>query len=216
MNILALETSTNACSVALQNKDEVTYLHKIAPMQHTKLILPMIHELLNSASLTLDQLDAIAYGRGPGSFTGIRIASSVAQGLGFAANKPLIPLSSLTIYAQTAYLEKHYESVLVAVDARMGQIYWAQYEAASGIMKLCGEESVCAPHEVYPVALKLWQGIGDAWEVYYDQLVKALGDKPNSIQNIFPNAKAMLPLARIKFETGECVDASVAIPVYLR
>src|SRR5690349_9145853 len=125
--ILAFDTSTSACTVALQNGDFVSVRHQLAPKQQAQLILPMINELLSSTSLTANELDAIAYGCGPGSFTGIRIASSVAQGIGFAINKPIIPVSSLAALAQTAFLEQQWTRLLVAVDARMGKIYWANY-----------------------------------------------------------------------------------------
>ena len=120
MKILAFDTSSNACSVALLNGSAVHSSNKTLPMQQAKLILPMIHTLLDECSVGLEELDAIAFGCGPGSsFTGIRIATSVAQGLGFATQKRLISVSSLAALAQTAYLAHGKERVFVAVDARM-------------------------------------------------------------------------------------------------
>src|SRR5690348_12267838 len=128
MKLLALDTSSIACSVALLLDGDVHYLHKIAPMQQAKLILSMIEELLKTHSLKVNHLDAIAYGCGPGSFTGLRIACSVAQAFGLAADKPLIPISSLAALAQATYIEHQEKKVLAAIDARMDQIYWAAYE----------------------------------------------------------------------------------------
>lgn len=218
MKILAFDTSTTACSIAVQNGDAVSCVHKIAPMQQTSLILPMIQDILASNSLTLAQLDAIAYGCGPGSFTGIRIASSVAQGLGFAAQKPLIPISSLAALAQAALLEQQHSRVLVAVDARMNQIYWAMYEKnPQGNMQLIGQELLCKPDEIRIPNDKNWCGVGDAWGLYPNQLVEKLGFTPSPIDFAqLPTAQALLQLANIKFELGEWVAASAAIPVYLR
>lgn len=218
MKILAFDTSSTACSVAIQQGDTLSCLHKIAPMQQTSLILPMIQEILTAASLTLTELDAIAYGCGPGSFTGIRIACSVAQGLGFAAQKPLIPISSLAALAQAALMERAYERVLVAVDARMGQLYWAMYEKnLQEHMQLTGEELLCKTNEICLPDNKNWCGVGDAWGIYQNQLVEKLGFTPSPIDCAqLPTAQALLQLARIPFEKDNWVSASAAIPVYLR
>ena len=137
MKMLAFDTSAGACSVALLNNESVEISHIVAPMQQAKLLLPHIQNLLNQAGLALKDLDAIAYGQGPGSFTGIRIAASVAQGLGYASGLPIVPVSSLAILAQTAFLEEKWDKCLVAVDARTEQVYWAHYVANnSGLMEL--------------------------------------------------------------------------------
>ena len=115
MKILAFDTSTSACSIALLNHEQITSFHEIAPMQHTKIILPQIKQLLLNAKLELNQLDAIAYGCGPGSFTGIRIANSIAQALAFAQDKPLIQISSLAVLAQSAYATQGWENVWVCL-----------------------------------------------------------------------------------------------------
>ena len=133
MKILAIETSSHACSVALLNEDKVKISHIISPMQQAKLILPMIDELLKSSALTLNDLDAIAYGCGPGGFTGVRIAASVAQGLGFAVKLPIIPISSLAVMAEAAFLERQWRKLLVAVDARADQIYWIEHVTESRV-----------------------------------------------------------------------------------
>ena len=128
MNLLAIETSDAACSIALQVGDAIHARHEVIPMQQSQVVLPWIDELLRAKSITLNQLDAIAFGCGPGSFTGIRLATSIAQGLGYGAGLPLIPVSSLAILAQTAYQTLGWDRVLVAVDARMQEIYTGAYE----------------------------------------------------------------------------------------
>ena len=170
MKILAFDTSATVCSVAIQNGEQVRFLHKIAPMQQAKLILPMIQTLLAEFSLTFEDLDAIAYGCGPGSFTGIRIANSVAQGIAFAAQKPVIQVSSLAILAEAAYLEHSCRKMLVAVDARMNQIYWASYAVGQkGYVELIGEEHLCVPDVANLPEKNDWCG-WSGWDKYTDYL----------------------------------------------
>lgn len=220
MNILALDTSSSACSIALQHGDVISIRHEIAPMQQAKLILPMIQDLLAASSLSIKDLDAIAYGAGPGSFTGIRIASSVAQGLSFPSNIPVVPVSSLAAMAQSAFLEHQHQRLLVAVDARMDQIYWAIYDIDSaGLANLMGEERLCYPNEVLTLSEneQFGIGIGDGWTKYQDILTAQLGIKPTSIYpNQLPSAEAILKLALQKLHKGEKVASSLALPVYLR
>jgi tRNA threonylcarbamoyladenosine biosynthesis protein TsaB len=187
-------------------------------MQQAKLILPMIHTLLAEASLTFADLNAIAYGCGPGSFTGIRIANSVAQGIAFAAQKPVIQVSSLAILAQAAFIEHSCTNMLVAVDARMNQIYWAFYTTGQkGYVELIGEEHICAPDAANLPEKKDWRGVGDGWDKYTDSLTERLGFKPESIYaSQLPTAQALLQLANVKFEESQWVAADQAAPVYLR
>lgn len=219
MKILALETSSTACSVALQIDNKCFSQHQIAPMQQAKTLLPMIQSLLEEANLSLTQLDAIAYGCGPGSFTGIRIANSVAQGLAFAANLPVVPVSSLAILAQTAWEAHQCRHALVAIDGRMEQVYWAEYTVnESGLAILIGEECACRPNQIPTHAFQSdAYGIGDGWLKYYQEIEKSIKYHPVEVYpNLIPTAKALLPLARAKFEQGGSVTASQALPVYLR
>lgn len=219
MNILAFDTSSTACTVALLHGKEIQAAHQIAPMQQAQLLLPMIQQLLDTASLTLAQLDAIAFGCGPGSFTGIRIASSVAQGLAFAASLPVIPVSSLAVMAQAAREERQWDKLLVAVDARMEQVYWAVYEAnKAGHVALIGQESVGKPQDIpIPPDSLHWHGIGDGWEKYAEKLIEHLGFQPETLNpSQLPSAKALLTLAKMKFEQGDYTTAFYAFPAYLR
>lgn len=218
MNLLALETSSDACSVALSVDDKIYISHVVAPMQQTRQILPVIQSLLTEANIMLGDLNAIAFGCGPGSFTGVRVASSVTQALGFVEKLPIISVSSLAAIAQAAWLEQQYSKCLVAVDARMNQIYWAAYQANDqGLMMLQGQEQVCLPEEVASVVNDDWAGVGDGWGKYESPLIAQLMFQPIAINaKQLPSAEAVLLLAKKKFERGEWVEPAAALPVYLR
>jgi len=219
MNLLAFDTSTSACSIAIQtNTGNIIQSHEIGPMQQARQVLPVIQQLLQTAKLTTDDLDAIIYGCGPGSFTGIRIATSVAQGLAFALNKPVVPISSLNAIAQSAHAEQKLNNILIAVDARMDEIYWAIYQAnAAGIMELQGQEQVCKPDQIHLPMQTDWHAAGDGWTKYHAELVTRLGFTPQAVYpDILPNAKSLLLLAQDKLAKGQTVSAAEAAPVYLR
>lgn len=219
MKLLAFDTSSSAYSLALLNDNEVKVIHEVAPMQQSRLLLPAIEKLLQESSVALNQLDAIAFGCGPGSFTGIRIAASTAQALGYAAKLPLISLSSLAILAQTAFMQKNVTHSLVALDARMEQIYWAEYVITShGLATLIHHEQICAPQNIITSSNHHdWSGIGEGWQRYQTQLISALGSHPQSIySDLIPHANAMIPLARAKFEQKEWVTPENAVPIYLK
>ena len=129
VTLLALDTATEACSVALLRGGEKTHLAQFAQREHTKHILPMVDEILAQAGITLHQVDALVFGRGPGSFTGVRIGAGIAQGLAFGAALPVIPVSNLAAMAQAAYVQYQAENVLTAIDARMNEVYFAQWAA---------------------------------------------------------------------------------------
>jgi len=129
VTLLALDTATEACSVALLRGGEKTHLAQFAQREHTKHILPMVDEILAQAGITLHQVDALVFGRGPGSFTGVRIGAGIAQGLAFGAALPVIPVSNLAAMAQAAYVQYQAENVLTAIDARMNEVYFAQWRA---------------------------------------------------------------------------------------
>ncbi len=217
--ILAFDTSAAVCSVALQNGDDIQYRHEYAPMQQTKLILPLIQSLLDSMSLALTDLDAVAYGYGPGSFTGIRIASSVAQGIAYAANLPVIQVSSLAVLAQTAFFEQNWCKLLVVTDARMGEVYYGAYEIGQNeLAKGLIADSLAKPNEMrITVDVKDSYGVGDGWNVYPEELMKNLHGSPIAVQSTQqPSAKAVLALAQEKLKKGEVIAAIDAMPVYLR
>src|SRR3990167_2518224 len=222
LKILAFDTSTFACSVALLHSRDATnpvrMLHELAPRQQTKRLIPMMETLLKESSLSVADLDAIAFSCGPGSFTGLRIASSVAQAIGFGANLPVIPVSSLAAMAMAAHLEEGWSSFLVAEDARMSEVYWAAYQInAEGEVELMGKEETIRPKNVTIVGDSTWCALGDGWAAYEKALVSRLGFKPRLIKaSQLPTANAVALLAKPVYASGGAVPASLALPTYLR
>ena len=214
MKLLAIETSASACSVALMIDDAITSLHEIAPMQQAARILPMINQILQNANVTSRDLTALAFGCGPGSFTGVRIATSVMQGLAYATGLDLLPVSSLAACAQTTYQDLGWEKILVAMDARMGEIYWGAYRAnKKGLMELEGTEAVSPAASMIMPAGEGWYGAGNGWPAYAPQFTispaKIEGDR-------LPEARGVAMLGRAMFLRGEGVKAEAVNPVYLR
>jgi tRNA threonylcarbamoyladenosine biosynthesis protein TsaB len=220
INLLAIDTATEACSVALQYNGELYTRAKIAPREHGELILPMVDEVLKEAGVKLSQLDAIVYGQGPGAFTGLRICISVVQGLAFGSELPVIGVSSLQAMAQGLLLNQQEKHVLAAIDARMGEVYWGQYQEHQGIMELVGEESVIAPEFVTitePDTSIIYNAVGTGWKTYPTVMSKQL-NVPAVIHKepLYPMAEFMLPIAEKLFKEGKAIPAEQAIPVYLR
>ena len=232
MKILAIDTATEACSAALlidgaAVNSRITAQYQFAPREHSRLILRMIDELLADASLPVSSLDAIAFGRGPGSFMGLRIAAGVVQGIAFAHDIPVIAISTLKAIAQRAYEQTQNDHVLVAIDARMDEVYWGAYylnePSPDGKQWIIdGEEKVISPDKIkLPEMLteknKIWVGAGTGWGSYADRL---LAGENFTLQTILvdclPSAEVMVKLAVKEFNDGNMVSAAHAIPVYLR
>lgn len=211
VNILAFDTAFSTCSVGLLHHGQVSVIDRFAPMQQSKIILPMIADLLSRSALRMESLDAIAYGCGPGSFTGVRIAKSVAQGIGFALQKPILPISSMAILAQTAWMEKGWDKVAVCVDARMGQIHWGEYSVHnSSRVLLCGAEHTCSPSELQLIdplysRTEGWYGVGDGWATYQPCLFEFTGIEAASIETVYePHASAIIVLAEAAMGEYRC------------
>ncbi|MGL6353107.1 tRNA (adenosine(37)-N6)-threonylcarbamoyltransferase complex dimerization subunit type 1 TsaB [Aeromonas veronii] len=218
LKILAVDTATEACSAALLVGDKLFSRWEEAPRDHTRKILPMVQAVLEDAGISLSDLDAIAFGRGPGSFTGVRIGISVAQGLAFGAGVPLIGISTLAAMAQGAYRLDGAEQVLTAIDARMNEVYFGRYELIDGCMQLVGDEVVSEPVALVDVRGKLAGPVtcvGTGFETYGETL-SGLADELAVSQVRFPAAEDMLPLARAAWLAGEAVPVEQATPVYLR
>jgi tRNA threonylcarbamoyladenosine biosynthesis protein TsaB len=194
MNILAIDTSTDACSVALYSPAGLQECFEICPAQHTEKVLPQINALLSAEKITLSAVDAIAFGQGPGSFTGVRIAVSVAQALGLGLQKPLLPVSTLRAIAQRAFVEQGHRQVAAMLDARLGAVYWGLYRLnADEIM-----ESIQAD----AVGLQKAVALPDAsW-------VQILGQ--------YPHAQEIARLGAYDFQQGHSITAEQAVPVYVR
>ncbi len=217
MKLLAVETSTEACSAALFIDGEVNERYQLAPQEHTKLILPMIDALMAEADLKPQQLDALAFSRGPGSFTGVRIATGVIQGIALGADLPVVPVSTLAAIAQD-FFENNEESVAyVAMDARMGEIFWGVYRRdAEGYAELIGEEAV-TPAELVEFPHLSGVGIGSGWGVYSQPLTTRLAGLVSRHEaDRLPRAGAIARLGARGFEQGTAVAVEQAMPVYLR
>jgi tRNA threonylcarbamoyladenosine biosynthesis protein TsaB len=217
MNILTFDTATEACTVALQCGDAVYFRHEIAPQKHASLLLPLIQSLIDEASITLPDLTAIGFGCGPGSFMGVRLATGIAQGLGFGLNIPLIPISTLQTIAQTAFYLTETQSFLAGWDARMNEIYWGFYVLDENrLMQSKMNDQLSAPEAVdTSFAGEIGSLAGNAWAAYQNRLPKALADTP-SLTTIYPEAKAMLPIAISQYLAGNVVAAECAHPHYVR
>lgn len=212
--LLALDTATEACSVALLHDGRVLSHYEVIPRLHAQRLLPMIQTLLSEAGIALSAVDALAFGRGPGAFTGVRIVVGVVQGLAFALERPVLPVSTLATIAQRAYREHGAEQVAVAIDARMDEVYWGCYRGSEGEMQLAGSEAVLPPEQVeLPRAnLGQWFGAGTGWG-YGSRLAV----QPATIDStMLPHAEDLLTLARFAWQRGEAVDADQAQPIYLR
>ncbi|RDH83717.1 MAG: tRNA (adenosine(37)-N6)-threonylcarbamoyltransferase complex dimerization subunit type 1 TsaB [endosymbiont of Galathealinum brachiosum] len=220
MKILAIDTATEACSAALYIDGVITEEYQLAPRDHTKLILKMVESLLEQAELKLTDLDALAFGRGPGSFTGVRISTGVIQGLAFASDLPVLPVSTLAALAQLAYDNHGYKAVLSGIDARMGEIYWGNYQLGeNALMALTGDEKVSPAQNIkLPVDVShKCCGAGSAWKSYSRELNETLGDQINdTYADYLPRASSITKLAVEAFNQGLAVKAAEALPVYLR
>lgn len=223
MKILALDTSSDACSAALLIDDKITEKFIVVPQQHTKYILPMIAELLADAKLELSQLDAIAFGCGPGSFTGIRLAASVAQGLAFGAKISVVPISTLRALAQRSFTQFSIKKALVAIDARMKELYLGGYQLSEdGFMEPVLADILISPEKTANVVLSLngedWVKIGRGWEIYGDILRQHCNIPKliNGISVIDPHACDIAVLGGVDYKKGKFVAPAAALPVYLR
>ena len=218
--LLALETATNACSVALLCAGKVHERFEIAPRRHSDLIMAMIDEVLTAATIKLHDVTAIAFGCGPGSFMGVRLATGVAQGLAFGIECPVIAVSTLQTLAQTAYHTTQAENIIVGWDARMAEIYWGAYELNNnGVMAAVIADRLDKPQALHVPADRQWLAAGNAWHIYADELSTSSKQHLHLIDNtteIYPHAAAMTKIAMEKYRRGEVVSPDKAAPTYLR
>ena len=215
MNLLAIETATETCSVALAINGEVLEYYQHAPRKHAELLLPWVDKILAEAGVAFSSLDAIAFSRGPGSFTSLRIGIGVVQGLAWAANKPVIPVSSLAATAQTAANEG-VGSALVALDARMNEVFTGTFEVNdTGVMLPVTAEKVCGPGSVSVPENPETFGIGVGFD-RYPELSEVSNQLMGTRADTWPKASSMLQLAREWLKSNEPLSAEQAQPVYLR
>ncbi len=231
MKLLAVETATQACSAALYIDGNVCERFELTPKEHTRLILPMIDSLMAGAGLKPQQLDALAFGCGPGSFTGVRIATGVIQGIAFGADLPVVPVSTLAAIAQDFFDNNDgkvqgerlkaglstFNIAFTAMDARMGEIFWGVYQRDErGFAELLGKESVTPAVEVeFPDRTGV--GVGSGWGVYKQELLIRLAGRVSCCESDrLPRAGAIARLGARGFEQGLAVAVEQAMPVYLR
>ncbi|MEE8056701.1 MAG: tRNA (adenosine(37)-N6)-threonylcarbamoyltransferase complex dimerization subunit type 1 TsaB [Pseudomonadales bacterium] len=232
MKLLAIDCSTEACSVALLDDTKqvdgglIGESFELAPREHTQRLLPMVDHLLAQTETSLRQLDAIAFGCGPGSFTGLRICIGAVQGLAFGADLPVIPVSTLTALAQTGLSSENVSGgdptvasmrVLSALDARMDEIYWGIHCVVNGLVVLEGEEQLSAPEQLtLPESCSdsHWIAVGSGWN-YAERI--ACASEISIIDNqLLPRASAVAVLAQRKYQLGHLLQADEAVPTYLR
>jgi len=216
MRLLALDTSTEACSAALLLDGDLRLRFELTERSHAELILPMIDSLLAEAGITLASLDGLAFGRGPGGFTGLRIAAGVAQGLAFGAGLPVAPVSSLAAVAEQVPADAG-GRILVCNDARMGEIYWAAFERhGDGGLATASAEFVSPPARVAAgiEGLRHAAGNGIAKHLELRSRLEAAGLVVH--ESLYPRADAVARLGAIEFAAGRGVDAAQALPVYVR
>lgn len=213
MKLLAFDTSTEYLSLAVQNAGEVFTYDVLAGQTHSHIILPQIQALLETAGLQLKDLEGLAFGAGPGSFTGVRIAAGVAQGLGFGGNLPVVGVCTLQALAEASSATK----VIACLDARMGEVYHAAYEQTAGTWQVMSVPSLYKPHEVPALSGNAWVGAGSGWQAYSEILSNTYNDQLISSQpELLPSASAILRLAQPLFGRGEAKPAHDAMPIYIR
>lgn len=214
MKLLALETATEACSAAVWADGAILERYELAPRRHAALILPMCEAVLAEAGLKTTQLDAVAFGRGPGAFTGVRIAVGIAQGIAFAADLPVVPISTLAALALGAARVTGHARIAAALDARMGEVYWGCYAVGGDDTELLVEEWVGAP-ALIEAPPGLWFGAGRGWAAHGAVLSRRLA-VGGWLGECYPRAGDVGRLAVDPRRRGDWVDAERALPVYLR
>jgi tRNA threonylcarbamoyladenosine biosynthesis protein TsaB len=235
VKLLALDTATENCSAALLIDGTLLFREVEMERGHTERILPMIDDLLSEAGLSLTDLNAIAFGRGPGSFTGVRLAATVTQGLAFGSNLGVIPISDLQAVAQRAFAtDPSLTRALVCNDARMSEVYWGCYDRGEGgLARLAGDEQVGKPSEVkLPPGWSTAAAAGRGFIAYADALRRALPQVPfvsptdssatatfpvdNSLLRFLPHAREIAQLAVPELAAGRLLPPEGAVPIYLR
>lgn len=213
MKILALDTSTEYLSLALWQDGSLAVRELLAGQKHSELVLPLIRELLDETGLQLTDLDGIAFGEGPGSFTGLRIGCGVAQGLAFGAGLPVVGVCTLEALAQQAGTAR----VIACLDARMNEVYHAAYERDRDAWRAVLPSGLYPPSLVPPVAGTGWCGIGSGWDNFGAALDGVYGAQVDrKIAGAFPLARHMAELAAPRFARGEGRPPHEAAPLYVR
>ena len=221
MNLLAIDTSTDFCSVAASRGEVLVSRHEPAGQRQAEMILGMVEAALIDARLEFSQIDGIAFGAGPGSFTGLRIAAGVTQGLALARGVGVVGICSLLAIAEQAAEEASDRAadarMICCLDAHMGEVYHAAYRRAGGRWEEVSAPGLYKPETVPMMSVGEWMGCGDGFAAYREGLAARLGACVSEIRpESGPTARAVLTLAMPRFAAGEAMDAAAALPVYLR
>jgi tRNA threonylcarbamoyladenosine biosynthesis protein TsaB len=220
LKLLAVDTTSRGCSAALFVDGQVTERFELAPRGHTRLLMPMVRALLAEAGMAVTDLDALGFACGPGSFTGLRIATGVIQGLAWGGGIPVVPVSSLQAMAlQSAEQSEAAEGsrVAVAFDARMDEVYWGCFELQDGWPEPLAAERVCAPETVsLPDAAGSWQGAGDGWTLQARMPESVVSAMSRIDDDMVPRAAQVARLAVRGYQKGLQVPPEQAQPVYVR
>ncbi|MCC3749918.1 MAG: tRNA (adenosine(37)-N6)-threonylcarbamoyltransferase complex dimerization subunit type 1 TsaB [Halorhodospira halophila] len=212
--IVALETATEGCSVAVYRDGDIFEHSEEAPRRHTARLLPMLEAVMAEAGIRGEQVSAVAFGQGPGAFAGVRLAASSAQGLCTAWGVPALPVSTLAALAEGARRRHGAGQVLAALDARMGQVYWGSYRTVggTGVALAGGVEAADAPEDVDGGGTD-WFGVGRGFAAYAGRLPDTgAGCDPEAL----PEARDLLPMALAAWQAGRAIQAEAVRPVYLR
>jgi tRNA threonylcarbamoyladenosine biosynthesis protein TsaB len=216
VNLLAFETSSSIGSVALETAAGVQVRELGAPREQTERLLAVADELLAAAGIALESLDGIAFGRGPGSFTGLRVSVAVAQGMAAVTGVPLLPVSSLLGLAERAWAEHGCERALCCVDAHMGEVYCALAERRGGIVAIVGDERIVTPSEVAPPPGSGWSAVDSGFAAHAAALAGVASAAALVLPELTPSAAAVLPRAKRDLAEGRTTPPAAALPVYLR
>ncbi|MCH2189436.1 MAG: tRNA (adenosine(37)-N6)-threonylcarbamoyltransferase complex dimerization subunit type 1 TsaB [Gammaproteobacteria bacterium] len=216
--ILAIETATSACSAALRHNDQVWKAFEVGNNVHSKLLLQMVSGLFAEANIDAQTLDAVAVGQGPGSFTGLRIGVGVGQGIAYGAACPMVGISSLDVLARSVstQFQDNQQSVIAAIDARMGEIYWAEYSIEGQTLHRVSDLLVTPPEDLKASSNNALL-VGNAWAEYWDSLDANQFDKSRVLsESKYPKATDLLELAGVAFASGQTCSAADFAPIYVR
>ena len=219
MKFVCFDTATDALSCALWSDGELIEHYEAAPRQHADLVLSVVDRLFAEAGIARSELDAVGFGRGPGSFTGLRIAAGVAQGLAFALDIPAVPVSTLAAIAQGSLRENGSRQALVLLDARLGEVYAGAMRADDGIMRPVRRERLCLPEDLVEELGSDgdWTGCGPGWNVCTDALAGGLDARLERLEpGRLPRGRDLAALVHSALKEGLSVVAERALPIYLR
>ena len=215
---LALDTSTDACSVATYVDGQVAERFEPMEREHTRRLLPMVHAALAECGRSLAQLDGLVCGIGPGSFAGLRIGVGVAKGLALARDLPVVGISSLAMLAQQAFAQGAAAQVAACIDAKMSEVYFGAYRrGADGLAQAVIEDCACVPPSAPRLPAGDWRAVGSGWSVHEAALRQATGGALDAMEAAaLPHAREALALALPRFAAGAAISADVLAPAYLR